>query len=98
MKVLKKSKTLNGIDIQIEDWSENYPELCSYADTIAAYPPKIENPKDGFRLELRFNREDEALEAFKSLESGEKKLRDYQEEFLNSYHSPAKTYMEYKAG
>lgn len=98
MKVLKKSKTLSGIDIQIEDWSENYPELCSYADTIAAYPPKIENPKDGFRLLLRFNGEDEALEALKSLESGEKKLRDYQKEFLNYYYEPAKTYMEYKAG
>lgn len=98
MKVLEKTKTPRGIDIQVEDWSENYPELYNYGDTIVAYPPKIENPKDGFRLELRFKDEDEVVKVLKLLESGERKLRDYQENFVNHYNESAKIYMEYRAG
>ena len=97
MKVLKKSKTLSGINIQIEDWSENYPGIHNCGDIIAAYPPKIENAKEKFRLELRFKNGEEATKALKLLESGERKLTDYRAELANEYHESAKIYMEYRA-
>ena len=37
MKVLERAKTPDGVDIQIEEWNEDY-EFIPYASTVAAYP------------------------------------------------------------
>ena len=44
MKVLERTKTPRGIDIQIEDWAENYPNIYGYGETLAAFPKTITNP------------------------------------------------------
>ena len=44
MKVLERTKTPRGIDIQIEDWAETYPNVYGHGETLAAYPKTITNP------------------------------------------------------
>ena len=85
MKVLERAKTPDGIDIQLEDWSEdyNFTGLC-----IAAYPiAKVSRNfiKEGkpFRLQIDFYRknDDEARADYEPLKSGEKRLEDLADRF-----------------
>lgn len=38
MKIITKGVTADGVAIQIEDWSEDYPSVHEYGDQLAAYP------------------------------------------------------------
>lgn len=88
MKVIERAKTPNGIDIQLEDWSENY----SFAGlSIAAYPiakasRNFARAGEPFRLEIDFYRknDDETRADYEALKSGEKRLEDLAEHFY--YH------------
>ncbi len=90
MKIIRKGTTPNGIDLQIEDWSEDYTS-CKKNATIGFYPKAQESiyredyphwtpyPKRGetFRASLKFETESEALEAFVFLENGCRSFMDY---------------------
>lgn len=73
MKVLMKSVTLDGVHIQIEDWSENY-NSHNYGDLIAAYP-KIRGISE--RAEYQVGSNGMAQRIYRRLESGEAKLTDF---------------------
>ena len=87
MVILKKGITKNGVDIQIEDWSKDYPKTFAYGTTIVLYPTAkrsvmngvFEYPKMNERFRLSFDAKDnyEANEIFKNLVSGEKQIFDY---------------------
>lgn len=96
MKVLEKTKTPRGIDIQIEDWEDNFPEVYGYGDTLAAFPKTITNPDNQVRLEMQFKSHEEAKEALKALEAGEKELRDYRENFNSYSNQGGNVYMNFK--
>ena len=96
MQVLEKTKTTRWIDIQIEDWSENFPEVYEYGDTLAAFPKTITNPDNQVRLEIQFKSHEEAKEALKALEAGEKELRDYRENFNSYSNQGGKVFMNFK--
>lgn len=96
MRVLEKTKTPRGIDIQIEDWEENFPEVYGYGDTLAAFPKTITNPDNQVRLEIQFKSNEEAKEAMKALEAGEKELRDYRENFNSYSNQGGKVFMNFK--
>lgn len=85
MKVIRKSKTFSNIDIQQEDWSEDY-SCYSKNSTIAVYPTSIMRNESGligrgdkFRLELSFDTEEQANECYENLISGKAKINDYKE-------------------
>lgn len=97
MKVLEKSAMPNGIEIQLEDWSDKdtgrYPNL--YGLQIGAYPYArntgkyrwIENRRV-FRLTISTNKHNgysnEHIRAdFEALKSGAKQLEDLSEHFWN---------------
>ena len=102
MKIIRKGTTPNGTHIQIEDWSENYTFHNKNA-TIGFYPMAIHDiydeenphfpayPKRGetFRSEFDFNTEEEAKEAFDSLQSGEKSFMDFLDNYSNFVISKA---------
>lgn len=94
MKVLEKGVIANSnVRIQIEDWSENYPNQHGFADTVVAYPKSkkdrvkmLENsvkkhryPRfdEEFRCEFLFDSADSAKDAFSKLVHGQKTLSDY---------------------
>lgn len=89
MKILQKGITPDGINIQIEDWKENYS--CFNTLTIGTYPiAKNSNSiwiKVGktFRLDLNrlFNSDDEVYETFKNLEEGKVTLEELSKHFWN---------------
>ena len=97
MFVVKKGVTSTGIDIQIEDWSDVYPNLFKKNATVGFYPKAVNDiynedyphwapyPKRGevFRASLNFDTEEEAREAFNAMRSGEKTYMDY----LDNYSS-----------
>jgi hypothetical protein len=86
MKVLQKGIMPDGTHIQIEEWHESY-DFIPYGSTMASYPisnrtkPGAFAPKAGeqYRFSFDFSSAEEALKAFKSLESGEAVLSDYRE-------------------
>lgn len=96
MKVLERTKTPRGIDIQIEDWEENFPNIYGYGETLAAFPKTITNPDNRVRLEIEFNSYEEAKEALRALEAGEKELRDYKENFRSYSNEGGNVYMNFK--
>lgn len=96
MKVLERTKTPRGIDIQIEDWEDNFPEVYGYGDTLAAFSKTITNPDNQVRLEIQFKSYEEAKEALKALEAGEKELRDYRENFNSYSNQGGNVYMNFK--
>lgn len=96
MKVLERTKTPSGIDIQIEDWAETYPNIYGYGKTLADFPKTITNPENRIRLEIEFSSYEKAKEALRALEAGEKELRDYRENF-NSYSNQGENvFMNFK--
>lgn len=86
MEILQKGTTPNGVDIQIEDWSKNYPNVYSYGTTIALYPTAkrsvnkggFEYPKmnERFRLSFELKSNFEAKEIFEKFLSGEMDILD----------------------
>lgn len=90
MKVLERAKTPEGIDIQIEDWRNDYS--CINTLNIATYPIAKRSSEyrwitDGkpFRLDISrdFNNDEEVYQAFKDLISGNKIIADFSEQFYN---------------
>lgn len=89
MHVLERAKTPEGIDIQIEDWSEDY-SFCNIL-SIAAYPKAKNTPKyrwiEGgktFRLGItRFFNNEEVYQAFHDLVNGTKQLTEFAGQFYN---------------
>lgn len=97
MKVLEKAIMPNGIEIQLEDWSEHnsedYPNL--YGFTIGAYPEaqrtglyRFVQGGQKFRLSISNNNymgytNDQVRADYEALKSGEKKLEDLSERFWN---------------
>ena len=89
MKVICKGKAItqnNGkFDIQIEDWSKDYPGTFSPNDTLATYPVATTDHNSYFgprrfqryRFDFRFPEGDMAMEAFNALCNGEAELNDY---------------------
>lgn len=84
MKVLTKGITLNGVAIQIEEWSEDY-SFMPYGNTIAAYP-KSKTSHEGsyspkanekYRFAFNFNSYEETQNAYKALVNGNKDISDY---------------------
>lgn len=90
MTIVKKGQSKNNkCDIQLEDWSKNYPGLYEPGAYLAAYPKAVKTIwfadkgrnifKAGveFRMDLPFETAKEAEEAFTALEAGEKSLSDF---------------------
>lgn len=86
MEVLTVYSMPRGTKIQMEDWSGEF-NFMSYASTIGAYPTSQVNgqgqfsPKRNktFRVDLRFENQEEAEVAFHELKNGNKALLDFQE-------------------
>lgn len=84
MKVLKAGKSANGVDIQIEEWHENY-SFMPYGSTLAFYPESKTThkgkfaPKAGesYRFSFDFSSNEEAEAAFMALENGSSTFTDY---------------------
>jgi len=90
MKVLTCDKMPNGMAIQIEDWSDVYPTIYDTI-TIAAYPIAKNSSKyrwieSGrlFRLALwNFKSDEQVVEIYDKLKSGELNLKDLAYHFSN---------------
>lgn len=97
MKVIERAVMLNGMEIQLEDWSENntkeYPDLHGF--TIGAYPIAKNTGKyrwiesgQTFRIDISVNQHsgysnDDVKVDFEALKSGEKSLEDLANHFWN---------------
>lgn len=91
MKVIEKAQTPDGIDIQLEDWTENYSncyEIGVYP--IAKRPGKWGWVRDGekFRLSISTNEywgytRETLFHDFECLKSGEKTLEDLADHYWN---------------
>lgn len=95
MKILDRTKTPSGIEIQLEDWnehnSEEYPDLYGY--TIGAYPVSKHTGRYGwvqerekFRLTISHNTyanysNKDVLSDYEALKTGLKTLEDLAEHF-----------------
>lgn len=86
MKVLKVGKSANGVDIQIEEWHENY-NFMPYGSKLAFYPESKAThkgqfaPKAGesYRFSFDFPSNEKAEAAFIALENGSSVFTDYLE-------------------
>lgn len=72
MKILKKAVTPDGVEIQVEDWSEDF-SIFTFGSTIAAYPKKYMRRRA--QLELLDNQT--AVTVFEELESGNKSVLEF---------------------
>ena len=86
MKILEKATTPDGIDIQIEDWSDTYSFMNILR--IGAYPIAKQSdtvwiiPNERFRMSLdKFKSDSETLEVFIKLKNGNYELEDLTEHF-----------------
>ena len=85
LKVCCEGSMPDGTAIQIEDWSEVYPDIYPQASTLAAYPiskwsiPGMFAPKAGEQFRAGFDFPDccACAQAFEDLTSGEKTLADF---------------------
>jgi hypothetical protein len=91
MKIIRKGVMTDGTDVQIEDWSEDYPGTYARAETVAAYPVakkthwrdtgscNIAYPRERerFRASFDFGSEEAAAAAFAALLTSAAKLKDY---------------------
>ena len=84
-------KMYDGAEIQLENWSDSFPNNPKLWWAIGAYPRAKHNsgrlfgPRRGgtFRLTISFDTDAEAVEAFEKLNRGEAKLLDYRDKFWN---------------
>lgn len=65
MRIVKKAFIKDGFSIQVEDWSEEYP---NFPAVLAAYPK--EGWRSRFRASVDFGTLDEASAAFEKLCNG----------------------------
>ena len=86
MKILEKATTPDGIDIQIEDWSDSYSFMNILS--IGIYPIAKQSDtiwiklNERFRMSLnKFKSDSETLEVFRKLKNGNYKLEDLTEHF-----------------
>ena len=91
MKVIERAQTPDGIKIQFEDWTENYPNDYS----IGAYPIAKRTGRYGlirdgksFRLTISTNEyfgytKETLFHDFECLKSGEKTLEDLADRYWN---------------
>ena len=91
MRVLEKAQTPDGVDIQLEDWTDVYNDVY----IIGAYPVAQRTSKYGwlkggrtFRLSIHANEykeylHDDLVLDYEALKSGQKKLDDLAEHFWN---------------
>lgn len=95
MKVLERAKTPQGIDIQIEDWTEDYS--CFDTLSIAAYPKSERMPKsrksyvtpgETFRVSINrgFTNNEDVRKAFEELKQGVKTVKDFANQFWDLWH------------
>ncbi len=90
MKILRKAKTPEGFDIQLEDWSEDY-SCFAYGSLIAVYP----RPHLRVRAELDLDSHTKALLTFEKLTAGTKKVKDLDFTVMkNSRREPLKPLLE----
>ena len=90
MEILIKAVTKDGIDIQLENWHGNY-DILPFCSTIACYPKsKIDSsvpfgPKKGepFRFQVDFENNEAAINAFRDILFGQKKIRDLKNNVAN---------------
>ncbi|MDF2880216.1 MAG: hypothetical protein K0R54_773 [Clostridiaceae bacterium] len=83
----KSIKKNGGVRVQLEDWSDDYPNVHAYADVVGTYPISkkslfkggLEYPKlnQSFRCALKFPSTEEARDAFNKLVNGETNILDY---------------------
>ena len=86
MKILKEGKSAGGVDMQIEEWNENY-SFMPYGSTLAFYPESKAthkgpfSPKAGesYRFSFDFPDSKTAEAAFTAFENGSKDFADYLE-------------------
>lgn len=91
MKVIEKSTTPFGTEIQLEDWGDEYPNDDKYmigAYPIAKYSEKFSKRGEPFRISISANKyicysDDDVLYDYEALKSGEKTLADLREYFWN---------------
>lgn len=86
MKILEKATTPDGIDIQIEDWSDTYSFMNILS--IGVYPIAKQSdtiwiiPNKRFRMSLaKFKSDSETFEVFRKLKNGSYKIEDLTEHF-----------------
>lgn len=91
MKIIRKDTMPNGVKIQLEDWSEGFPDL--FRIQIGAYPIAKCSGKygfvlsgDRFRLTIASNRYDDYTDAdvtadYEALVNGQKSLEDLSDHF-----------------
>lgn len=88
MKILYEGiAKLDCCEIRIEDWSEDYPRIHAYGDTLAAYPTATNSighdgydyPKRGERFRFQFDLPDNdtAKDIFDALTNGSARLADF---------------------
>ena len=91
MKVILTGKMPDETKIQIEDWTENYPEIFTTYG-IAAYPKAKASSKWGwvergrtFRLDMNkdWNNQEEVLNTFGKLQRGEISLEELDNHYWN---------------
>lgn len=90
MKVIEKSVTPFGTEIQLEDWGDTY---SSDRYMIGAYPITVNSERyfkkgEPYRLSISSNKymnytDDDVLHDYEALKSGEKTLADLREHFWN---------------
>lgn len=94
MEVLHRAETPDGVKIQVEDWRKDF--YCIETLTIAAYPTARNRSASGwisagerFRVEITRDWKDneDVLEAFRQLATGETKLEDYKDRFQRPEHA-----------
>ncbi len=90
MKILQEARTPQGIEIQIEDWTQDYSFIKTVS--ITAYPIAKNTGKYGWirggeNFHLGITREwasnEEVYSAFNELVNGTKKLEDFADRFYN---------------
>lgn len=104
MKIIEKAivttKNNGTFDIQIEDWSNDYPDLFMPDSLLVAYPvAKVSSgssyfaPKLGekFRCEFYMPDRDRAMLAFNALINGTAELDDYLKYMHKSEYIPCVT-------
>lgn len=91
MKVLERTVTKNGIDIQIEDWSKNY-SFHQFGDVVGLYPKAthtadnvLQYPRfnEKFRIEMHCKNNEEAKNVMEELKNGNKSIKEYSSLIIN---------------
>lgn len=93
MEIIERAIMPNGTEIQLEDWSEDFPGVCEL--TIGAYPIakntgkyKLIRGGETFRIAISQNKyqnytNDDIWADFEALKNGKKSLEDLAAHFWN---------------